>query len=151
MTDFDIGWLAGIVDGEGTITLSPTHRYDRKHISYSATIQISTTSTQVAHKAIYLLKDMGLDPALCIVNREKEGYKEAYLVRLTNKYEIERCIHTIKNHLSGKQEQAFWMIEFFKQRELDGKYLSQLSHNIASKIAALNKRNVRKGDVRGES
>ena len=71
MTDIELGWLAGIIDGEGTIALSSVHKYDRTHTAYSTNVCVSSTSTKISDKVVALLKEMGLDPSvkqlLCLI------------------------------------------------------------------------------------
>ena len=122
MTEGDLGWLAGIIDGEGTITLSEVHKYDRKRIGFSVNVCISNTDPKIIHHSVSLIREMGIEPGLQDLKRSSSsGHKDAYQIRITNYFDVEIYLRRIKKYLVGKQQQAFWMLEYIKQRELDGK------------------------------
>jgi len=141
MTESDLGWLAGIIDGEGTITLCEVHKYDREKIGYSVNVCVSSTDTKIAYHTMDLMKEMNIQPAIQILKRDiASNHKDAYQVRITNYFEIEIYLRMIQKYLVGKQEQAYWMLEYIKQRELEGKNqpIGDLSRTIANKIRSLN-------------
>lgn len=62
-SDADVGWLAGMIDGEGSVDLAP--KLGRGHGSALRLI-IYSTSTEIIDKAIGVLRALGTTPSVQI-------------------------------------------------------------------------------------
>jgi hypothetical protein len=137
MNESDLGWLAGIIDGEGTITLCEVHKVDRQHLGFSVNVCVSSTSPKLIYRVMHLMEEMELKPAIQLL-KGKGKRKDAYQARITERTRIELFLLRISPYLVEKKEQAYWMLEYIKQRRLEGGQISSLCYSIAYKIRSLN-------------
>ena len=137
MTEADLGWLGGIIDGEGTITLCEVHKYDRERVGYSSNVCVSSTSPRLTYKVLRLMEEMQLNPALQLL-KGKGKRKDSYQVRITHSTRIELFLLRMMPYLEEKREQARWMLEYIKQRKLEKGRISDLSRGFAHKVRSLN-------------
>jgi hypothetical protein len=112
ISDADIGWLAGIIDGEGTITISPRKRTDRKCRIYGwqMRVKVSNNDPRIITKVADLMQQ---------INGHKGHMREKRMNRCRKHYYWEVAalkalafLKFIKPFLVSKQQQAKIAIEF---------------------------------------
>ena len=72
VTDKDLGWLAGLFDGEGSICLQRAGKYKYPRID------IVNTERKLLEKAQAILDQLEIDSGLTLKNAETVKYKAAY-------------------------------------------------------------------------
>lgn len=109
MIDTELGWVAGIVDGEGCIGAYPTVPSGRLCLSF----QVGTTSAVTAYKLKELVGG-------CVCCEQRKGVlKTVYVWQVTQK-PAGRILKMLLPHLVEKQEQARVAIEFVQTIGLKG-------------------------------
>lgn len=127
ITHFDIGWLAGIVDGEGSIVHYFSTQHDRrrgKHIvrkfPLSRIVIVNTDYGIVKRFAELLMKldIVGYINQKCSSKKQRIGSfyftKPCLEVICQRRMDVEKLARLIEPHLSGnKKQKALKLIEYF--------------------------------------
>ncbi len=110
-TDFEIGWLAGMVDGEGTLQLSRRHHKETPKSPSRSYLQpvVKVTgdhlgSIERAHRLMGGQAITQLRPS-------------HYVAKLTGVYRVERVLLVLLPHLTVKAERARLLIEYASVRK----------------------------------
>ncbi|MDP2922116.1 MAG: LAGLIDADG family homing endonuclease [Candidatus Omnitrophota bacterium] len=134
MDEVTKAYLAGIVDGEGTVTLSRHH----KHETPAPLVSVSNTDLR-------LLKWIRYKAGGIITSKKisKPHHTQSYVWRLRQNSAL-YFLNEIKKYLIVKREQAELITkEYKKVTHRAGRYTSQLLHRkekLVNKIRALNQR-----------
>lgn len=111
MTDIELGWSAGIIDGEGCISLMKSARNIRRGVgkSYAYAITVSVASTDIR----MLEKMHGFwSGSLTAKNvYQKPHHSQAWYWTVTGK-NARAMLETLKSHLITKREQAEVVLEY---------------------------------------
>ena len=119
VTQIEIGWLAGFVDGEGYIGIS---EYKTRHnrISYSCAIQVSNTDEAMIFKAQKIVQKIGVNPYIRTHGygeRNKPKSKIVYVLVIHRMNKIIPVLETINPHLTGtKKERGELVLEYCQSR-----------------------------------
>lgn len=97
--DVDLGWLVGIIDGEGYIGLG------MKGTGFGGTITIANTNKSICTKTKQLLDEL-LVPYTLTFQRMKAHHRMCEKINIYSYIGIERLLRTTKSLLVGKAEQA---------------------------------------------
>ena len=140
----DLVWLAGLIDGDGCICVSKERRKEMGGaLRLIALVEVSATIPAITNKVMEILNSMHIEFNYCL---QKTKRKPIHRVRLQNLLNIEKLLLWVHPYLVGKKEASFWMLEFTKQRRLEGQKYSDLSIAIAGKVNSLAARtNVERG------
>jgi len=117
LTNLEIGYIAGIIDGEGTIGLC----YNKTEDIIDGHILVSNTSTELMNWLKTTLKIGRI--------RRKSGKKEklrkkvCYLYYITRISEMEKLLELIKGFLIIKKEQAKLMLKFCEIKKNKERFL----------------------------
>jgi hypothetical protein len=120
----DLGWIAGIIDGEGTIRIYRTKVYlsktDTTELRYFCQVQISNCDLRIIRKCVEIFVSLGLEYGNRVQNREKwrniKKITPCYQLRLTKHSSVRKFLEIITPHLVGKQDKAWLVLEFVKHR-----------------------------------
>lgn len=63
--EIDVAWLAGLIDGEGSFTITKNRYADNKPPSVKAALTIPSTDERIIAKAKRVISEMGIKPYLC--------------------------------------------------------------------------------------
>jgi hypothetical protein len=122
-TDIEIGWLAGIIDGEGWIGMSlETEHFYRKGYntrqkSVKVEIKVVNTDPAIIVQTAMIMRKLGVNPYLRSSSRtgEKRDVYEASIKRMAP---VQRVLQVIQPHLVGtKQQRANIMLQFIELRQ----------------------------------
>ena len=111
LTDKEIGYIAGIIDGEGTICLSKCVWKHRKEAYYRPFIKIANTNLQML-KFIQSKLECG---SISEDRTENNNWKACYTLRFSANM-IRTFLPIIKNSLLIKKEQAILLNDFLKMK-----------------------------------
>jgi hypothetical protein len=112
VTDLDLGWLAGIIEGEGCFYLQATH--NRKQTAYSPQIFITNTNERIIAKAERIIKALGL---ACYIYLQKQGsYRNCWKVAVMGMKRVQRFIHILYPYIECRREQLECLKTFTEER-----------------------------------
>ena len=129
MQERDLGWIAGIVDGEGTITICRISGYMRP------IVQVVNTNMSLLLEVQQIFAEIiGKKTRICMITRYKKHTLDCYRIQVTKQFEVETILKTIKPYLIAKVEQARLVLDF-----LDLFYMDQYNKtNLHHKYLAVN-------------
>lgn len=125
VTQAELGWLAGIIDGEGWIgfTICNDKRRLRKNnkIVFGVQIAINNTDKAIVDKAASLFRKLGVNPYERVskpVRKGKTGNRKAYYsIATKHMRKCGRVLSPLLPYLVGnKQERARIMLTFIESR-----------------------------------
>ncbi len=124
-TDIEIGWLAGIVDGEGWLgmTVQTEHWYrvgfQTRQKSIKVELQIVNCDPAIIERSASILRKLGINPYLRHGNRNAPATKRPiYQVSTKHMVSVERVLLILRDHLTGtKQLRADLLLQFIHLRK----------------------------------
>lgn len=152
LTDAEIGWLAGIMDGEGCITISacpPSKHATHRTIQYRPHIAISMCHKPSIHRIGQLF---GMGSSSVEIRNATPGHHDVYKWYAGSRQAI-ACVRLIRPCLVTKAEEADLLLEYGQLPNLrTGRAgipveLLQARHNIYEKMKALKHRNRPDGTI----
>lgn len=114
LSEREIGYLAGFIDGEGTISIYRTYRRYKGNVSFRAKPEISVSSTNL--KVIELMKKYGFKHRTQKGNDRLPNRKTLYYISIRRFNAIDQLLTQIKDSLVVKKEQALIILEFIRMR-----------------------------------
>jgi len=139
MTEFDLAYLAGIIDGEGCITIKVQKKPRQNRLTYEVQIMVANTNL----KLMDWLKER-FDGNYYTINKKSQRHKTGYLWHFhKNKEEV---LKKILPYLVFKNEQAELALkvleikkEGYYKREPNNEFSNRLEE-VKQKMHVLNKR-----------
>ena len=115
-SEAEIGWLAGIIDGEGCIYGHFANRH-RNSTGGNMAIEIRVESTSIAMigKVALLCKDIGVHCTIDSNRRQKGSTKESHRVNITRRDEVLKFLRVVRDYLVVKQSEADVTIAFYER------------------------------------
>jgi DNA-binding CsgD family transcriptional regulator len=108
------GYLAGLVDGEGTIGIEKASRNDRKNPHFKPIVKISNTCKEALD---YIIEQVGgFKFAIKSGRMSKNSKKAVYDIVLVRHKDVEAFLEMILPYLLIKRRQAELVIQFCKSR-----------------------------------
>ena len=101
-TDVELGWLAGIIDGEGYLGFS--HENRRKSRCVRTDMQIVNCDIQIIDRAKRILNKMGINPYLRERCHDKETWKTNYILTVSTFANLKMLFDSILDHLTGQKQ-----------------------------------------------
>jgi len=129
ITQVEIGWLAGIIEGEGSITLNARKKHWRGWNGFGVDMQVYAVNTDagIIEKVVQICRKMGIEPYIYehapapIPRRKKDGTycsgKTIISVNVNRMGHILTILNHITPHLAGeKKSRAKLIMEFIERR-----------------------------------
>ena len=115
-TASEIGWLAGIVDGEGHIGLS-YNNMKRRILTCRFDFQIVNTDQELIDKVVLILRKMGVNPHIRERVHKKSTWATNTIVTVPRLPNVEKILSVLHEHLTGvKKEKANLMLALLRSR-----------------------------------
>lgn len=116
----ELGWLAGIIDGEGYIGIQ-LEKIRKHSMVRRATVglQISNTDEMIAIKAVFIIRKLGVNPYLKIDSTalSKSSKRIVYIVVVHRMKQLLKILKPVYPYLTGnKKYRAQLIIEFCESR-----------------------------------
>lgn len=110
-----IAWLAGIVDGEGTITITRQKREDyKKHpYSYRPEIHITNTSLLMLEEVLRIFRET-ISKETKIFSSSNRNPRTVYRVRIQDRKSCLELTKLLLPHLIAKKSQAKLLQDFLQ-------------------------------------
>ena len=113
ITDLDIGWTAGIVDGEGSIGVYDTYRKGRSTRLWTVRVMVVNTDVRIIHRFHHLWGGHFHMSARAGMTKDERRKKDLWRWQVSGK-EACRFLRRIRGSLVSKGEQADLLLEFGK-------------------------------------
>lgn len=133
MNEVDKGYLAAILDGEGSVHVS---KPNRKKFIITRLIFASNTDINIINKIEIILRKNGYHPVKTIAdarNDKKKGWKDLHRIRLNRKEEIKTIIPEIIKFSSAKKERLKSLLNIINHKEIEYNYYNIRNLNIRGK------------------
>ncbi|MBP2240338.1 hypothetical protein J2Z40_000893 [Cytobacillus eiseniae] len=121
MKDWEAAYIAGIIDGEGSITLSRMHKSEHRR----PCVTISSTDLELLNYIQTLTGGTIINKK----NYKPEKHKNSYTLNIKTKGSVMALLAHITPYLriSNKRERALWILENYdKVTPRNGKYSSEM-------------------------
>ena len=119
ITAFEVGWLAGIIDGEGYVGLQK--EYDRRagvHIRIDPQIHITNCDESIVLKARDIMRKIEVNPYIR-ATKSKGVKKDIFILQIHRLAPIARLLDVVIPYMTGtKRERAILVCEFCKLRQV---------------------------------
>ncbi len=114
LTEAELGWLGGLWDGEGSITVF--RRQEKGNWKYCPVICVTNCDVNIIQKAVELLDRVGI--RLHVFERESENVKHKNGINAgTRKLEhVKKFTQMMIPYLVGKKSQAILTLRFVERR-----------------------------------
>ena len=159
MKKVEYGWLAGIIDGEGSIGIAK--RYQRGRSIYTAQVQVTSCDKRIVDEIVRIINLFGIEKKICVSSRKRKGYIGVeYYLNLQRLKDVKILIEEVKEYIVSKKRQSEFVLEFVdhrikvdhrNKRDLNGKFIggtyTKRDEELYQKLKKLNKKR-RKDDVK---
>lgn len=121
VTPEELGWLAGIIDGEGYLGINYQKDKRRKKGSYTSLtpcLHISNTDEEIILKSQNIVRKLGVNPYIRATKGKNLNSKDQYRIQIKNMAKMKIILNAMLPHLTGiKQERARLVLEFIEIRK----------------------------------
>lgn len=133
----DIGWLAGIIEGEGCFTLQK--RANRAKTSWTPLVQITNTNPLIIQKAQRVLKDLGL--GCYVYTQAQKRYRICYRVVTLGLKRVQRLLQVVEPYIDCRKEQLeslkVWVNSRLSRER--GAEINDLEQFVMNRLSQLNR------------
>jgi hypothetical protein len=115
VTEADIGWLAGIIDGEGHLGISTQNQKRGDSVKFD--LQITNTDNALIGKLVRILRKLGVNPHLRERTHDKATWATNCIVTVAKLAHIRIVLNAALPHLTGwKYRRAAIMLTLIESR-----------------------------------
>lgn len=140
LSQAEIGYIAGFLDGEGNISLSMSKPKKRNgYIQLRPVVAFSNTNREV----IDWLSSIFGNSTIYLHGGKRGNEKNVWATRISNLRDILAVLELLLPYLKIKKRQAVLLSGYCKSRLeaiIEGKRLSSKDYNVAEKLKVLNRR-----------
>lgn len=119
ITEIDLAWLAGFIDGEGSIGIYGTKRKDGS-INYGARIQIASANGYAIQRIVNICKKMNVSIRLYQRKFDNPKYADSFYTYINKLAALARLLPRIIPHLTIKKPHAELMYDWVSSRVKKG-------------------------------
>jgi len=113
--DVELAWLAGFIDGEGSIGMSKSRTTKRP--IYKACVQLVNTNKRCMEVSADIYRRIGAKSALCVCDRTVKGYYgNEYYLNCARLRDVKMVLEAILPYLVIKGEQARQCLKYVDHR-----------------------------------
>lgn len=114
-TQAEVGWLAGIIDGEGHIGISLQNRKVSRSVSVD--LQIVNTDEALIEKVVSILRKLGVNPYIRERVHQKASWSTNWIVSLRKFAHVHKILIATRDMLTGlKREKADMVLALIESR-----------------------------------
>jgi intein/homing endonuclease len=118
VTNEELAWLAGIMDGEGTIRIAAKKL--KNSVNHWVFIQVVNTNEELMMRVIELFKILGANPYVW-VKPETLKWKQAWQISIQGMGKAEPLLKALKPYLVAKRRHTELVLAFIDSRKVLGK------------------------------
>lgn len=137
-TEVELAWLAGLWDGEGSITIFK-HLEKNGTRKLCPTILVVNTDIKIINEAKRILDNLGTSFHLFERAPTSDRHKQAYQLSTRNSQYIDKVLTALQPYLIGKKEQAELTIGYVRKRFYQ-RNIDEQDEQTQVQVQALNKR-----------
>jgi hypothetical protein len=116
VTETDRAWLAGIIDGEGSLSLFTNQEKDGS-TKIKPVLNFVNTDMAIVNKALSILEEAGCSPYIVKRVYKNPLHKDCVEVKATSQVQIEKWLVLILPYLFGiKKQKAEILLRFIRRR-----------------------------------
>ncbi len=119
VTQIELGWLAGFIDGEGYIGIQ-IQKGKSKYTTYQVAIQVSNTDMEMVLRAQTIIQKMGINPYIRthgFGDRNQPNRKTVYVLIIRRMKGVSTVLKIVSPFLTGeKRERAILVLEYCLSR-----------------------------------
>lgn len=112
----DLAWLAGFIDGEGTIGMIKRRVYAKGKYQYDARFSVANTNEAVMLHVISIIRSLGVEPYIVEKSPAKEHHKPAIQVDIRRMAKVRKVLEAIAPYLVCKKANAEILLSFIDRR-----------------------------------
>ena len=116
VTRTDLAWLAGFMDGEGTIGLHRSNAKSYPHPYIRPTFQVPNTDMRLIKRVVEIIEGVGCKASVCVSFKGGNGCKKAWRARVHAQKDLVILLPLLIPYLVSKDEQARLALEFCMRR-----------------------------------
>ena len=129
-TEAEIGWLAGIIDGEGHIGISMQNKSVSRSVSVD--LQIVNTDFALIDKVVSILRKLDVNPHIRDRIHIKATWSSNRIVALRKFAHVKRVLDAVLPHLTGmKREKALIVLALIESRMTKTRFDKYDEHELA--------------------
>lgn len=116
ISDIEMSWLAGILDGEGSIGISRMMSH-RKNPTLTPRISIGNTNMDIINHVVDILKRIPI--TMFVEKRQKvnnKNWKQASVIQISHISGVKSLLDKVTPFLIGKKSQAELLLSFVNSR-----------------------------------
>ena len=114
--DVELAWLAGLWDGEGSITVFK-HKEKNGTIKLCPTLLIVNCDEKIIWEAKRLLDELGTSFHIHLTESKNDRHKDRYQLNTRNCKYIKIVLEALAPYLIGKKAQAQLVLQFVDKRQ----------------------------------
>lgn len=112
LLEWQLGYLAAFVDGEGGIQVTRSMRKGRRYrLSLHPVVYFTNTNLEV----ITTIRNW-LEAGAIVVSRSRKNYRDTHVLHITGIRNIRRLLKAVSQYMIVKRERAALMIQFCESR-----------------------------------
>jgi len=116
LSESELGWLGGIIDGEGTISIHRMFSHG-KNITLSPRISIPNTNIIIFSKVCSILDSLDIGRHVeKRDNKKNNKWKDCYIAQISNITGTKKFLDKMMQYFFGKKDQAELVLSFCNSR-----------------------------------
>jgi len=112
---FDLGWLIGVINSDGSYVLSKQYHYRSGTLYFFPSIDISNDNEELAANCVRIIKEWFKVGAYILPKPRKTG-KMGYQISLRGVKRLHKSLPTIAKYEIAKKKQAELLLEYINNR-----------------------------------
>lgn len=114
MSQFELGWLSGIIDGEGCFGL---HHLRTKGYEYlRPSLSLANTDARIITRIVEDFEKLGIPYYICKQKARHAGQKNAQMIQVPGIKRVKRLLDALYPYLGVKKQQAAVLQEYVALR-----------------------------------
>lgn len=140
--NYEIGWLVGIIDGEGWVILGKALNYPSKRYRYIPTVGINSTSPLIIGECHRILDKYNVGHWIQQSKIRNVKWKDQWVCVIRGYKRIKQILPIIKDRLIAKSQQANILYDFIQYREKLNNWdiYGEIEDNFYQEIKRLNRK-----------
>lgn len=125
VTPTEIAWLAGIIDGEGTIgfyRINPKNGSGRRSASCMVSLRISNSDPRIVQECQRVMVCLTKRTSIPISTHAHPQRRLEYKISLNKQADIASLLQSVLQYLVGKKDQAMLLIKILTERTVGSRW-----------------------------
>jgi len=135
----DIAWLAGIIDGEGSLSI--VKQYKKQGVGLNPKATMENTSPELVENYCRILDNLGITFYIYERKAKSKKHKDRYIVQICRIDMIDKFCNALIPYLVAKKSQAKLLQRYAQSRlkAIGNKYYQDVEREMCDQIQELNR------------